>query len=153
MTRMSGALRRAPSPQQILDSTSRTVVAGVNALFSIREEDKNAYKDHETWEEEAEARKAALNLGESASGPSRQSLKKHVSQDIGHRKTVAVVISADVDGEILGDGEDYMREHAVYVIWNFIYQAYLGRSLSCRTFRKTQTSHPYASSSLFMRLG
>ncbi|MCJ1283052.1 hypothetical protein MMC26_002379 [Xylographa opegraphella] len=64
MARMSGALRRTPSPQQIFDSASRHVVAGVaaagaavgGALSSIREEDKRDFEDHTRWSEEAKAR-------------------------------------------------------------------------------------------------
>jgi hypothetical protein len=121
IARMSGALRRAPSPQQILDSTSRTVVAGVaaagavvgSALSSIREEDKNAYKDHKTWEEEAEARKAISSSSTALASSSMHSQKMPVSQETGRRKTVAVVVSADADGDGMDDGEDYMQEHAV----------------------------------------
>jgi hypothetical protein len=133
MTRMSGALRRAPSPQQILDSTSRTVAAGVaaagavvgSALSSIREEDRNAYKDHKTWEEEAEARKAEARKAGSGvvvADSSTQSQKKPVSQETGRRKTVAVVISADADGDGMDDGEYYMQEHAVCSTKSFIYR-------------------------------
>ena len=62
---MSGALRRTPSPHQLLGNAGKTVAAGVaaagaavgSALASIREDDKNAYADHETWSEEADAKK------------------------------------------------------------------------------------------------
>ncbi|GAO17396.1 hypothetical protein UVI_02024240 [Ustilaginoidea virens] len=82
--RVSGALRRTPSPQQFLDSTGRTVAAGVaaagavmgKALASIREED-GAYADN-PWSEEADAKKDRVP----APGDTR-------------RKTVAIVVSAD----------------------------------------------------------
>ncbi|KAK2596732.1 hypothetical protein QQS21_006187 [Conoideocrella luteorostrata] len=82
--RMSGALRRTPSPQQFFDSTGKTVAAGVaaagaamgKALASIREEDK-AYAEN-PWSEEADAKKERAPL----SGDKR-------------RKTVAIVVSAD----------------------------------------------------------
>ncbi|KAI1438934.1 hypothetical protein GGR50DRAFT_690702 [Xylaria sp. CBS 124048] len=97
-THMSGALRRTPSPQQILSSAGKTVAAGVagvgaavgSALAAIREEDKNAYADHETWSEEAEAQKEKPSdrptLPPRAPGPQR-------------RKTVAIVVSADTGVE------------------------------------------------------
>ncbi|KAG6005932.1 hypothetical protein E4U21_007495 [Claviceps maximensis] len=82
--RMSGALRRTPSPQQFFDSTGKTVAAGVaaagaamgKALASIREEDK-AYGEN-PWSEEADAKKERAPN-------SRQKT----------RKTVAIVVSAD----------------------------------------------------------
>ncbi|OLN95240.1 hypothetical protein CCHL11_08162 [Colletotrichum chlorophyti] len=101
--RMSGALRRTPSPQQFLESAGKTVTAGVaaagaaagRALAAIREEDKNAYADHETWSEEADARK------ERTSAP-REPGKR--------RRTVAIVVSADGRGEDFDD--DGFHEHA-----------------------------------------
>lgn len=121
VARMSGALRRTPSPQQFFDGASRTVVAGVaaagavvgSALSSIKEEDKNAYKDHKTWSEEAEARKPGVGPGVSASGSTGQSQQRAPIPGSGKRKTVAVVISADADGDGLDDGDDYHHEHAV----------------------------------------
>ncbi|QPG97549.1 hypothetical protein C2857_006511 [Epichloe festucae Fl1] len=84
--RMSGALRRTPSPQQFFDSTGKTVAAGVaaagaamgKALASIREEDK-AYVEN-PWSEEADAKKERTPM----SGDKR-------------RKTVAIVVSADTN--------------------------------------------------------
>jgi hypothetical protein len=121
MARMSGALKRTPSPQQFFDGASRTVVAGVaaagavvgNALSSIKEEDKNAYKDHKTWSEEAESRKAGASTGAAASGTRTQTQRGPPPSSNGKRKTIAVVISADADGDGLDDGDDYHHEHAV----------------------------------------
>ncbi len=102
------ALRRTPSPQQFFDSAKRTVAAGVtaagaavgSALAAIREEDKSAYADHETWSEEADAKQ------DRAAGPSSQ------SRDAGkRRKKVAIVISADHQLDEI-DGEGF-HEHAV----------------------------------------
>ncbi|EAQ86978.1 hypothetical protein CHGG_08231 [Chaetomium globosum CBS 148.51] len=85
------ALRRSPSPQQFFDNARRTVAAGVtaagavvgSALAAIREEDKSAYADHETWSEEADAKQ------DRAAAPSQ-------SKDVNkRRKKVAIVISAD----------------------------------------------------------
>ena len=107
-SQMSGALRRTPSPQQFLSSAGKTVAAGVgavgaamgSALAAIREEDKNAYKDHETWSEEAESRK------EKGGKSSKESSKR--------RKTVAVIVSADTNLDDLD--EDSFHEHAVSFI-------------------------------------
>jgi hypothetical protein len=104
---MSGALRRTPSPQQFLSNAGKTIAAGAagvgaavgSALSSIREEDKSAYADHQTWSQEAEARKGKP----SASSQSRDSSKR--------RKTVAVVVSADSAANNLD--EDGFHEHAV----------------------------------------
>ncbi|KAI9655695.1 MAG: hypothetical protein M1829_000607 [Trizodia sp. TS-e1964] len=67
MARMSGALRRTPSPQQLIEGASKSVVAGMAAagaavggvLSSIREEDRDDFADHDRWSQEAEARSGA----------------------------------------------------------------------------------------------
>ncbi|KAK4156388.1 hypothetical protein C8A00DRAFT_41167 [Chaetomidium leptoderma] len=101
------ALRRTPSPQQFFDSAKRTVAAGVTAagaavgtaLAAIREEDKVAYADHETWSEEADAKQDRV------AGPSSQS--KDANK---RRKKVALVISADNHLDDLD--ADGFHEHA-----------------------------------------
>ncbi|KXJ96359.1 hypothetical protein Micbo1qcDRAFT_154911 [Microdochium bolleyi] len=101
---MSGALRRTPSPQQFLSNASRTVAAGMtgigaavgSALASIREDDKNAYADHETWSEEVENQRSKPSS--SSKDPSKR------------RKTVAIVVSADANLADL-DADDF-HEHA-----------------------------------------
>jgi len=106
-SRIGGALRRTPSPQQMFGSASKTVVAGVaaagaavgTALSAIREEDKTAYADHETWSEEADAKQ---ERAATAGAAGKEGGKK--------RRTVAVVVSADSHVEDLGD-DDF--EHAV----------------------------------------
>jgi hypothetical protein len=103
---MTGALRRTPSPQQFLDGAKKTVVAGVTAagaavgtaLAAIREEDKNAYADHETWSEEADAKKERAAPSQSKDASKR-------------RKKVAIVVSAD--GHIDDVDSDGYHEHAV----------------------------------------
>lgn len=111
LARMSGALKRTPSPQQFLDGASRNIVAGVaaagavvgSALTSIREEDKHAYKDHKTWSEEADIRTADA-------GP----VETSISTYSGRRKTVAVVVSATSTGsEGVSEDGDYHHEHTV----------------------------------------
>ncbi|PHH90016.1 hypothetical protein CDD83_4700 [Cordyceps sp. RAO-2017] len=94
--RMSGALRRTPSPQQFLDSTGKTVAAGVaaagavvgKALASIREEDK-AYSEN-PWSEEADAKKDRAPATWSKG-----------------RKAVAVVVSADARVPLDGTGDSH----------------------------------------------
>lgn len=121
MARMSGALRRTPSPQQFLDGASRTVVAGVaaagaavgTALSSIREDDKNAYKDHKTWSEEAEARATGINVTTRESQPSSIDTTRRDVQSDRPRKTIAVVVSADSDSDGLEEEESFHHEHAV----------------------------------------
>lgn len=102
--RMSGALRRTPSPQQLFESAGKTVSAGIaatgaaitNTLAAIREEDKNAFADHETWSEEADAKLTRPR------SQTREPSKR--------RRTVAIVVSADSH---VGDlEEDGFHEHA-----------------------------------------
>lgn len=127
MARMSGALRRTPSPQQVFDGVSRSVVGGVaaagavvgNALSSIREEDKNAYKDHKTWSEEAEARQKSGSPGPS---PGPVELRSESFAGVGptqrapvgngKKKTVAIVVSAEGGVDEYED-QDGFHEHAV----------------------------------------
>ena len=125
--RMSGALRRTPSPQQLFDGARRNVVAGVTAagaavggaLSSITEEGKGGYEDHSRWSEEAES-----HHGEpSRKGPELRDLEgstssKQTTQSTikvsAKRKTVAIVVSAETDYEHSEDAE-YHQEHAVSV--------------------------------------
>ncbi|KAL2258337.1 hypothetical protein VTK26DRAFT_8382 [Humicola hyalothermophila] len=101
------SLRRTPSPQQFFDSARRTVAAGVtaagaavgSALAAIREEDKTAYADHETWSEEADAKKDRAATG--------SSLSKEASK---RRKKVAIVVSADTRLDAIDT--DGFHEHA-----------------------------------------
>ena len=139
MARMSGALRRTPSPQQLFDGASRKVAAGVaaagavvgGALSSIREEDKRDYEDHSRWSEEAESRKdgqstqqAAVPKGADstmtgASASSRQSTAVSQRQSGLKRKTVAIVVSAESSYDTGTQEEiDYHQEHAVSFLRN-----------------------------------
>ena len=131
MARMSGALRRTPSPQQLFDGASRRVVAGVaaagavvgGALSSIKEEDKRDFEDHSRWSEEAESRNETritreeiiLRDAERSSTnapPSRQIVEAARLGD--KRKAVAIVVSAETRHH--GPTDDdvaYHQEHAV----------------------------------------
>lgn len=105
--RMSGALRRTPSPQHILDRAGKTVAAGVaaagtavgSALAAIREEDKAAFADHETWSEEADAKKEKAPSSQVRDGSNRK------------KRVVVIVVSADNQLDDLD--EDGYHEHAV----------------------------------------
>ncbi|CAG8961155.1 hypothetical protein HYFRA_00002698 [Hymenoscyphus fraxineus] len=124
MARMSGALRRTPSPQQVFDGVSRTVVGGVaaagavvgSALSSIREEDKSAYRDHQTWSEEALLRRAGVDPAP-APGPidmrSTEKLPEATprSSPSTKRRTVAVVVSAEDTMADMEDDDGY-HQHA-----------------------------------------
>ena len=128
VARMSGALRRTPSPQQIFDGARRNVVAGVTAagaavggaLSSITEEDKTGYEDHSRWSEEAESQSGgpATRKGpelrdlESSSTATVRQATQSGAKARGKRKTVAVVVSAETDYEHSEDAE-YHQEHAV----------------------------------------
>ncbi|KAI4136450.1 MAG: hypothetical protein L6R39_007779 [Caloplaca ligustica] len=126
MSRMSGAIRRTPSPQQIFDGASRRVVAGVSAagaavggaLSAIREEDRRDFEDHSRWSEEAETRattataparpdqrsvEASMSVGLSGAGGAKGGKK---------RKTVAVVVSADMGHHDAEEETTYIQEHA-----------------------------------------
>jgi hypothetical protein len=115
MARMSGALGRAPSPQQLFGDASKKVAAGVaaagaamsGALASIREEEKDDYADHSRWSEEAGSRKVSGNealAGAASQSSNVQSSMKSDSVTGPKRKTVAIVISSESH---LGSPEEY----------------------------------------------
>lgn len=126
MTRMSGAIRRTPSPQQIFDGASRRVAAGVSAagaavggaLSAIREEDRRDFEDHSRWSEEAETRATTATA---PPRPDQQSVEASMSVGLSglggakggkKRRTVAVVVSADI-GHHEPEEVSYIQEHAV----------------------------------------
>ena len=130
MARMSGALRRTPSPQQIFDGASRRVVAGVaaagaavgGALSSIREEDKRDFEDHSRWSEEAQARVTgapARGMSQAGPGPAVDLTSQQPPQGPKSgekRKAVAIVVSAESKHH--GPHEEevaYIQAHAVRV--------------------------------------
>lgn len=135
VARMSGALRRTPSPQQIFDGASRRVAAGVaaagavvgGALSTIREEDKRDFEDHSRWTEEAESRGEGLRNHGSArqplggSGPETQTSETSLTRQVnqlgtkagGKRKTVAIVLSAHAENGNHSEDVAHHEEHAV----------------------------------------
>lgn len=126
ISRMSGLVKRTPSPQQFFDSASKSVAAAGAAagaaLNSIMEEDhsngftsyddqgrhesssrierreeKEGFSDHERWSEEAEEIKRR-NTIETESGKRIDAAKKEEGKAKGGKakRTVAVVVSADI---------------------------------------------------------
>ena len=107
--RMSGAIRRTPSPQQLFDGASKRVAAGVAAagavmgkgLTALKESDED-FQDHERWSDEAEKQ------GVEASAARAVNVKEARP---GKKRMVCVVVSAaDKDG---AQGDASAIEHAV----------------------------------------
>lgn len=142
VARMSGAIRRTPSPQQILDEASRRVAAGVaaagavvgGALSSIREESRDDYGDHSRWSEEADMRVAQGEAPEVQDTRDVASFTGQLSSNTGtvearpgvgssrptapskfnlKRKTVAIVISAGASEDSHKIDPDDHHEDAV----------------------------------------
>lgn len=123
VARMSGALRRTPSPQQILDGASRRVAAGIaaagaavgGALSSIQEEDRDdqrpVHAETDTSRTVPASKEPSTSVRaadiESSSGTTRK--YKHDSK----RKTVALVVSAETITDGHRDGSEYEHEDAV----------------------------------------
>lgn len=126
--RVSGAMRRTPSPQQLLDSAGQRIAAGLanavgltgaaataaaaaeapNAAASHEQERDAGFSDHEHWNEEAESRRVQEQAMHARDTGSSSSSNRP-------RKTVAVVLSAlDSLADMHHDDEaEYRREHAV----------------------------------------
>ncbi|CAK4029597.1 hypothetical protein DOTSEDRAFT_75123 [Lecanosticta acicola] len=130
--RMSGVVRRTPSPQQFFDHASKQVTAGLaaagSALGSIMEVDSNdghayedrrersrsrheereGFSDHERWSEEAEERQRISEI--KTESDKRAGVREEKSKGRS-KKAVAVVVSADVGGDDSHDEEDFHTEH------------------------------------------
>ncbi|SMR55220.1 unnamed protein product [Zymoseptoria tritici ST99CH_1A5] len=113
--RMSGVIRRTPSPQQFFDTASRQVAAAGAAagaalssiievesnhgdraeevVMNARREERDGFSDHERWSEEADDRQRTGKSGKA-------------------KRTVAVVLSADFDPREEADDADFYTEHA-----------------------------------------
>ena len=159
VARMSGALKRTPSPQQSYDWASKKVAAGVaaagamvgGALSSIREGSQEDFEDHERWSEEADNRdhgrepKQGIKrrgtadefFGGKIEMPRHASLKSS-------RKSVAIVVSA-VEHESDGLGE--VGHHAVSIssphgdcpnLFNSLY-SHISRSMSILTTQESSS--------------
>jgi len=127
MGQVRGAMRRTPSPQQFFDSATKQVSAGFaaagSALGRIIEEQNGAgstghayggeegFSDHERWSEEAGGGGAVEEESERRVEAARTTGQGRGGQA---RKTVAVVVSADVNMDGKLDEEDgVFVEHAV----------------------------------------
>nr|OQO26082.1 hypothetical protein B0A51_05812 [Rachicladosporium sp. CCFEE 5018] len=133
---VKGAMRRTPSPQQFFDTASRQVGAAAaaagSALGRIMEEDKDEYyvqgqgqrrerkeeregfSDHERWSEEAEEK---MHVGPVEIESGKRAGVARTARDAQGRasgkKSVAIVVSADLDNDGHDDNEaDYRTEHA-----------------------------------------
>ncbi|KAF9887562.1 hypothetical protein FE257_010140 [Aspergillus nanangensis] len=119
MSRMQGALRRTPSPQQIFDGASKRVAAGVaaagafmgGALTSIREE-RGDFEDHSRWSEEAESRANRRDQPEadiptmSGALPNRGVVGGPSADK--RKKTVAIVVSSE---SLHTDPDEIVSDH------------------------------------------
>ena len=126
-----GALGGSSSPQQWVGNASKAVSAGLTAasavvggaLASIREGDKDAYADHETWSEEAEARKGrAAPSGAAGTSPGAAATAASSSSSSRKRKTVVIVVSADHYADV---DEDGFHENAVRFLCCFLFPVFL----------------------------
>lgn len=124
--RMSGALKRAPSPATSYDWATGKVVAGMaaagaligGALGSVKERNQDDYEDHERWSEEAENRDGSQEIkqGIKRQGTAHEffsgevELPKPVVLRQKKKKSVAIVVSAV---EHAADGVDEVGHHAV----------------------------------------
>ncbi|KAF2238324.1 hypothetical protein EV356DRAFT_507425 [Viridothelium virens] len=135
MARMSGAIRRTPSPQQLINTAGKQITAGVaaagaavgGALQSIREEDKDDFGDHSRWSEETEERRRAVALSEqstqavksqanafnaSVGRPTSLVQPSGSSRGSGRRRNVGLVVSAESGiGELNAGNDSYRSEH------------------------------------------
>lgn len=127
MARMSGAIRRTPSPQQVFDNASKRLAAGVAAagtafgaaLGSIREEDREDYGDHSRWSEEAVRRNVEAHSTQSSAAVGAHADAHNATSQPpvqpprpGQRKkTVVIVVSADAP--VQDDDHAPYQEHPV----------------------------------------
>ncbi|KZF24024.1 hypothetical protein L228DRAFT_218350 [Xylona heveae TC161] len=128
LARMSGALRRTPSPQQIYDGAKGRFAAGMaavgGALSSIREEERDDFGDHSRWSEEVRRDDVAAQSAQSAGAVNtnmeafNSSAQTAPTQAQGRpgvlkRKTVAVVVSAETNHDPAEQEDNrYYMEHA-----------------------------------------
>lgn len=107
--RVSGAIRRTPSPQQLFDGASKRVAAGVAAagavmgkgLTALKETDED-FSDHKSWSDEAEKQDVAAPVARAVNAKETRSKKKRM---------VCVVVSAANKQGMEGMGSAI--EHAV----------------------------------------
>jgi hypothetical protein len=128
LSRAPGIIRRTPSPQQLFDTVSKKTAAGWAAasvaagaaLASIREEDRDDFKDHSRWSEEATIRRnVEAQSSQSAAAVDVQTRSfaasvKNPPPPGGKRRTVVLVVSAESLMDSPHDDEgSYRSENAV----------------------------------------
>ena len=138
--RVTGMVRRTPSPEQFFDSARKGVMGGMAAagaaLGSIMEdsdeqddrgvkrrterrdlrEEREGFSDHERWSEEADGRErvSAVEAESERRAENARSLRDEKGKGR-TKKAVAVVVSADTSADIYDEDENagYTTEHAV----------------------------------------
>ncbi|KAF2209932.1 hypothetical protein CERZMDRAFT_29429, partial [Cercospora zeae-maydis SCOH1-5] len=120
-TFLGRVMRRTPSPQQFFDHASRQVMGGMaaagKALGSIMEVDsrdhseerrrldeREGFSDHERWSEEAEDRQRINTVEKGGKAGTRDGKSSA-------KRTVAVVLSADVDDHDTAHEDAFRTEH------------------------------------------
>ncbi|KAF2124836.1 hypothetical protein P153DRAFT_350142 [Dothidotthia symphoricarpi CBS 119687] len=122
VSRVQGAIRRTPSPQQLFDTVSKKTAAGWAAagaaLTSIREEDRDDFGDHNRWSEEAAMRRNVEAQSEQSRAAVDTQTKsfaaslKNGPAYTGKRKTVVLVVSAESMMDLHDDDAPYRSENA-----------------------------------------
>ena len=124
-SRMQGALRRTPSPQEIFGGASKRVAAGMAAagafvgLAPIREEGRGDFEDHTRWSEEAESRDNESNRQAAISPLMSGGLQTKAispSQSPLNRRTVVIVVSS-----VSGQSDSDESEHDVRIVFFFFF--------------------------------
>lgn len=122
-------MRRTPSPQQFFDNASKQVMGGMaaagKALGSIMEvnsrdqseerprlDEREGFSDHERWSEEAEDRQR-INIVERDSDAAKRSNVSGGKGKQSAKRTVAIVVSADVDCYDTSNDDAFHTEHGV----------------------------------------
>lgn len=107
-SRVSGAIRRTPSPQQLFTGASKTMAAGAAAAgafmgrgLTVLKENEDDFEDHERWSDEAEKQSAETSTRAAARevNPPRK------------KRMVCVVVSAEERDGI--SGMNSAIQHAV----------------------------------------
>ena len=128
-TFLGRVMRRTPSPQQFFDNASKQVMGGMaaagKALGSIMEvdsrdqseerrriDDREGFSDHERWSEEAEDRQR-INTIERDTETSKRGSTKGTKGKGRAKRTVAIVVSADVEDHDTSDEDAFHTEHGV----------------------------------------
>ena len=115
-SRVSGALRRTPSPQQIYDGASKKLAAGAaaatavgaSALAAIREDDKEEHLQYGA-ESTGDRRTVASAPSPAVSSTSQATVvpvSKPTSSATGRRKTAVLVVSSEADLDSLQDASE-----------------------------------------------